>query len=80
MKRVRLFANHLALSVRKQRDGTFTLVESCKVSVAWGIDAHEKTRQIRRLRSPHRDKLKLAKFRSYAAIERALSNYCGTGG
>jgi hypothetical protein len=65
-KKVRLFANHLALSVRKQRDGSLALVEKYK---------DEATQ--RRLRSPHRDKLKLAKFRSYAAVDRALADYCG---
>jgi hypothetical protein len=61
---VRGFANHLALSVRKQRDGSFALVEY------YGDKATQ-----RRLRSRPRDKLKLARFRSYAAVERALSDY-----
>jgi hypothetical protein len=60
-KKVRLFAHHLALSVRKQGGGALALVEYYK---------DEKT--IRRLRSPRRDKVKLARFRSYAAIDRAL--------
>jgi hypothetical protein len=68
-KKVRGFANHLALSVRKQRDSSFALVEAYK----------DKATQ-RRLRSQHRDKLKLGKFRSYAAIDRALINYCGKEG
>lgn len=62
--KVRRFANHLALSVR-QRDGSFVLVEFYK----------DKATQ-RRLRSQFRDKLKLRKFRSYAAVDRALVDYC----
>jgi hypothetical protein len=64
-QQIRRFAHHLALSVRKQRDGSLALGEYYK---------DQKT--IRRLRSPHRDKLKLGKFRSYTAIERALEQYC----
>ena len=64
-KKVRRWSLHLALSVRKQRDGSLALVERYK----------DKTTQ-RRLRSQHRDKLKLAKFRSYAAVNRALLDYC----
>jgi hypothetical protein len=68
-KEARMFANHLAFSIRKQRDGSFVLVEYYKEIATQ-----------RRLRSPHRTKLKLGRFRSYAAVERALIKFCEVEG